>query len=87
MALTKETVLDRTEITEDGTLQLRFATYVLEDGVRITDAAYHRRVVEPGDSTAGLPDRVVKVAAAVHTPDVIAAYRNKRAQAAAGAGR
>ena len=32
MALTKETVVDKIEVLENGTLQVRTATRVLEDG-------------------------------------------------------
>jgi hypothetical protein len=42
MALTKEIVLDRIEIDEFGTINVRIASYINEDGVRISDGQFHR---------------------------------------------
>lgn len=39
--LAKETIVDRIELVGDS-IQVRRASYVTEDGVRITDATYHR---------------------------------------------
>jgi hypothetical protein len=78
MPLTKERILDKVEVLEDGTIQIRYATYILEDGQRITDAQYHREVTSPGDPVASQPGRVQAIATAVWTPSVIAAYRARR---------
>ncbi len=42
MPLDKETVLDKIEILENGTIQVRMATYITEDGKRIAGPQYHR---------------------------------------------
>lgn len=83
MALSKDTVLDRIEIVEDGTIQVRRAVYILEDGVRVTDARYARVVFTPGSDMTGQPLVIQRVANAVWTPAVIAAYQAKVAAAAA----
>jgi len=73
MALEKKVVLDSLDVTETGHLQIRHATYVEEDGVRISGPSFHRYVLTPGDALDGQPQRVLDVAAAVWTPEVIAA--------------
>jgi len=73
MSLEKKVVLDSLDVTETGHLQIRHATYVEEDGVRISGPSFHRYVLTPGDALDGQPQRVRDVAAAVWTPEVIAA--------------
>jgi hypothetical protein len=75
MALTKETVVDRIEITEDGSIQVRRGTYILEDGVRIEGPRYHRTAYVPGADISAEPARVRAIAQVVWTPAVIAAYQ------------
>lgn len=84
--LAKISVLDRIEVLEDGALQLRFATYVTEDGVRISAPQYHRTVAAPGETIPAklranalgdeidTPARLTAVAAGVWTKDVVDAY-------------
>ncbi len=78
MALSKTVVVDRMEVLEMGQIQVRTATIVAEDGVELS-RAFHRHVLEPGDDTTGEDDRVVAVAAARWTPDVIATWDAIRA--------
>ena len=73
MSLEKKVVLDSLDVTATGHLQIRHATYVEEDGVRISGPSFHRYVLTPGDALDGQPQRVRDVAAAVWTPEVIAA--------------
>ncbi len=76
MALAKE-LGDKVEVLEDGQLQIRTVTRILEDGINIAET-YHRKVLEPGQSTAGESPRVVAVANAVWTAAVIQAYKDKK---------
>lgn len=76
--LTKETVIDKTEVLEDGTIQVREATYIVEDGVRILGPRYHRYVLRPGEDTSAATRRVQAVAAVVWTPDVVAAEQARK---------
>jgi hypothetical protein len=78
MALTKEVVVDSITITELGTVEVRTATHIMEDGVRLS-RSYHRQVIAPGDVTTGQDARVVAIATAVWTPDVVAAYQARLA--------
>lgn len=83
MALTKETVIDKIEVLEDGTIQVRTATYILEDGKRITDPQYHRVAYSPGDVTPGVGAKVAAIRDVVWTPTVVADYKTKQAAMAA----
>jgi hypothetical protein len=79
MALSKQTVIDKIEVLENGVLQIRRARYIVEDGVRIAGPEYHRNVYVPGADVSAEPPRVQAVAAAVWTPDVILAYQTAQA--------
>ena len=43
----KKTIIDQIEITRDGTIQVRLALLVLEDGEEIS-SAWHRTSIPPG---------------------------------------
>jgi hypothetical protein len=73
MALTKQTVTDKIEIVGSyNHIQVREAIQVLEDG-QVISQSYHRYVVAPGETSNDA--KVQAIIAAVHTPDVIAAYQ------------
>ncbi len=63
MALTKETVVDKIEILENGNVQVRCAIRVLEDG-EILSQSYHRHVLQPGDNLTDEDPKVVAIAEA-----------------------
>jgi hypothetical protein len=74
--LKKEVVIDKIEVLESGHIQVRQATKVLEDGKEI-GKTYHRHVLAPGDNFDKETEKVKAVAAVIHTPEVIAAYKAK----------
>jgi hypothetical protein len=74
MALEKQTVVDKIEVLENGTVQVRTATRIVEDGVQLSQS-YHRHVVAPGNDYSGEDARVQAICAATHTAEVIAAYQ------------
>jgi hypothetical protein len=78
MALTKETVVDKIEVLEMGQVQVRTATRVLEDGA-VLSSSFHRHVLSPGDDLTDQDPKVVAIASAVHTPEVVAAYEAQMA--------
>jgi hypothetical protein len=78
--LEKVTVVDRIEVLENGSIQVRTKTSIKEDGVEIS-SKFHRHVVAPGDDYSAEDARVQAICAATHTADVVAAY--KAAQEAA----
>jgi hypothetical protein len=73
MALEKIEIVDRIEVLENGSVQVRTKTAIMEDGVQIS-GNFHRHVVSPGDDYSGQDARVQAICAATHTADVIAAY-------------
>ncbi len=73
MALEKVQIVDRIEVVENGVVQIRTHTSILEDGKQIS-GTFHRHVVAPGDDYSSEDARVQAICAAMHTADVIAAY-------------
>lgn len=73
MALTKEVVVDKIEVLENGTIQVRCATRVLEDG-EVLSSSFHRHVLHPNQDLTDQDPKVVAIANATWTPEVIAAY-------------
>jgi archaellum component FlaF (FlaF/FlaG flagellin family) len=83
--LEKIEIVDRIEVVENGCVQVRTKTAIMEDGKQIS-GNFHRHVIVPGDDYSGESDRVKSICAATHTPEVIAAYQAaKDAQVAAQA--
>jgi len=74
MALNKETVVDQITVTENGIVLYREATKIMEDGNQISKT-YHRTSLTPGQDVSDKDDKVVAIANAVWTPEVIAAYK------------
>ena len=74
MALTKEQVIDKIEVVENGALQVREVTRIMEDGKELSKS-YHRWSFSPGSDISGQPANVQAIAAAAWTPEVIAAYQ------------
>ncbi len=78
MALTKETVVDKIEVLEMGQVQVRTATRVLEDGT-VLSSSFHRHVLSPGDDLTDQDPKVVAIAAATWTAEVVSAYEAQMA--------
>ena len=90
MALSKETVVDKIEALEKGSVQVRTATRVLEDGVELS-SSFHRHVIDPqvrsgyekdvsagtwaATDVTGEDARVAAICTASWTAEVIAAYK------------
>jgi len=74
MALTKETVVDKIEVLESNAIQVRSVLRVREDG-EVLSSAYHRHVLQPGDDLTNEDAKVVAIANAVWTQEVIDAYQ------------
>jgi len=74
MALEKIEIVDRIEVIENGSIQVRTKTAIKENGVEIS-SKFHRHVVVPGADVSGEDAKVQAIAASIHTPEVIAAYQ------------
>jgi len=81
MALEKQVIADKIEVVENGCVQVRVKTAILEDGEQIS-GTFHRHVVAPGDDYSAEDARVQAICAATHTADVVAAYAAEQAKAA-----
>lgn len=73
MALEKINAVDLIEVTENGCVQVRTKTIIMEDGQQIS-SSFHRHVIVPGQGYASEDQRVKAICAVTHTPEVIAAY-------------
>jgi hypothetical protein len=73
MALTEETIVDKIEVVENGSVQVRTATVIKRDGEEI-NRSFHRHVIVPGQDYSGEDAKVQAVCAAVHTQAVKDAY-------------
>ncbi len=74
MALEKIQIVDRIEVVENGSVQVRTKTAIMEDGQQIS-GTFHRHVVVPGADYSAEDAKVQAICAAVHTAEVIAAYQ------------
>jgi len=72
--LEKVIIVDRIEVIENGGVQVRTKTAIVEDGKQIS-GSFHRHVIAPGDDYSGEDARVQAICAATHTAEVVAAYQ------------
>lgn len=72
----KVTVIDKIEILERGHIQVRRATYLVEDdGTRTMLGSWHRVAYAPGQHIDTEDEAVKRYAAFAWTPEVVAAHR------------
>jgi hypothetical protein len=74
MALEKVISVDRIEVLENGCVNVRTKTAIVEDGKQIS-STFHRHAVFPGADYSGEDARVQAICAVTHTHEVIAAYQ------------
>lgn len=76
--LEKIKIVDRIEVVENGCVQVRTKTAIMENGEQIS-SVFHRHVISPGDDYSAEDAKVQAICAAVHTADVITAYQAAQA--------
>lgn len=74
MSLDKQTKIDRIEIVENGTVQVRQATIISDNGNQVS-RTYHRWCITPGEDYSDQEQQVQDICKVTHTPEVIAAYQ------------
>lgn len=74
MALTEKTIVDKVEIVETNSIQIRTANIIERDGTEVS-RTFHRHVVHPGDDISNEDPKVQAIANAIWTEEVIAAYQ------------
>jgi archaellum component FlaF (FlaF/FlaG flagellin family) len=72
--LEKIVSVDLIEVVENGSIQVRTKTAIMEDGKQIS-GQFHRHVVVPGQDYSAEDAKVKAIAASIHTASVIAAYQ------------
>jgi hypothetical protein len=72
--LEKVIIVDRIEVIENGCIQVRTKTAILEDGKQIS-GSFHRHVIAPGNDYSKQDDRVKAICVATHTAAVVSAYQ------------
>ena len=73
MALTEKTIIDKIEVIETNSIQVRTATVIEKDGTELT-RTFHRHVVAPGADITNEDPKVQAIANAIWTEEIIAAY-------------
>ena len=74
MALTETKVIDKIEVVENGSVQVREVTRIIKDGAEIAHT-YHRWFFAPEADLTGQPANVVAICNAAWTSEVIASYK------------
>lgn len=73
MSIEKQVAVDKIEVLQNGCVQVRVKTSVVEDGT-VLGESFHRHVVAPGQDYSSEDERVQAICAATHTAEVIDAY-------------
>ena len=74
MALIEKTLVDKVELVENNSIQVRTATIIERDGTEIS-RSYHRHVVCPGEDVSNEDPKVQAIANAIWTEEVVSAYK------------
>lgn len=75
MSLSKEIVIDKIEVVENGIVQVRQVTRIIEDGVQLS-SSYHRWSLSPGQDVTDQEPKVQAICTAAWTEQVIMDYQN-----------
>lgn len=74
MELTEVKLIDKIEVVENGTVQVREATRIMKDE-EVIATTFHRWSFAPASDISSMPENVQAIAQVVWTPEVIAAYQ------------
>jgi len=74
MALIEKQIIDKIEVIENNSIQVRTANIIEKDGLEIS-RTFHRHVLSPGDSVITEDPKVQAIANAIWTEEVIEAYQ------------
>jgi hypothetical protein len=83
--ITENKVIDKIEVVENGTVQVREVNRVLKDGGEIA-RNYHRWTLTPGQDVSDQAANVQAICQAAWTPEVRQAYETFKAEQAARLG-
>jgi hypothetical protein len=71
--LEKQVAIDKIEIVENGIIQIRQVTRIIEDGAELSKS-FHRWSLSPGQNIADQDARVQAVCNAIWTPELVSAF-------------
>ena len=74
MSLDKQIKIDRIEVVENGTVQVRQATIITDNNNEVS-RTYHRWCIAPSQDYSDQEQQVQDICRVAHTPEVIAAYK------------
>lgn len=80
MTLLEKKVIDKIEVLENNSIQIRTATIIEKDNEEIAKT-YHRHVINPGDELINEDAKVQSIANSIWTEEVILAYKEAQTQA------
>lgn len=75
--ITKEVAIDKIEALQNGIIQVRRVTRIIENGAELS-RSFDRWVLAPGVDISNQDPRVQAICNAVWTPEVVAAYQAQR---------
>ena len=76
MALQQKLIIDLIEIVSNGIIQVRKNNQIIDDSTNsIVASSYQRLSLTPGQDLTGQDPKVVAIANATWTPEVISAYQ------------
>jgi hypothetical protein len=78
--LEKQVVVDSIEALENGIVQVRTATKIMDNGVQVSQT-FHRHIVVPGQDYSNEDAKVQEICKAKHTKEAIAAYKDSQVTA------
>lgn len=70
MSLTEEKSIDKIEVVENGTIQVREVTRIMKDG-EVFAQKYHRWSFNPGSDVSFMPNNVQEIAKVTWTKEVV----------------
>lgn len=73
--LEEQKIIDKIEVLENGTLQVREVTRILKDG-EVVASTFHRWSFAPGSDITAQPLNVQNIAQVVWTEEALQAYIN-----------
>jgi hypothetical protein len=77
MALTEKTIIDKIEVIENNSIQVRTATIIEKDGTELT-RTFHRHVLSPGADLTNEDPKVQAIANAIWTEEIVTAYQESQ---------
>lgn len=80
MALIEKNIIDKIEVLENNSIQIRTALIIEKDGLEIAKT-YHRHVINPGDELINEGAKVQAIANSIWTEEIILAFQEAKKEA------